>query len=174
MRIQARGLIRILGLGMMSLGAFAQDPPASSQAASTQKTEPTAAEQELIELSKKKWLLMAARDVKALDHLFDEKATFVHMGGSMSKAEEIRVIESGRIEYKQADIEDVSVQIIGDTAIVLSRVQLFALVGGNEARNPFSVTETFVRKSGDWKLVALAFTRRMTPQAASPAPARQR
>jgi ketosteroid isomerase-like protein len=173
MRTQARLFVRILSLGMMSLAAFAQAPSASPQAASTQKAELSAAERELIELSKKKWLLMAAKDVKALDRLFDEKATFVHMGGSMSKAEEIRVIENGRIEYKQADIEDVSVQIIGDTAIVLSRIQLFALVGGNEARNPFSVTETFVRRAGDWKLVALAFTRRMTPQGVPAAPARE-
>ena len=37
---------------------------------------------------------------------------------------------------------------IGDTVIVLSRIQLFALVGGNEARNPFTVTETYVKRSG--------------------------
>jgi ketosteroid isomerase-like protein len=173
MRTQARLLVRLLGPGMMSLAAFAQ-ASATPPSTSTQKAEPTAAERELIELSKKKWLLMAAKDVKALDHLFDEKATFVHMGGSMSKAEEIRVIEIGRIEYKQTDIEEVSVQIIGDTAIVLSRIQLFALVGGNEARNPFSVTETFVRKSGDWKLVALAFTRRLTAPAVPSAPTKEK
>jgi hypothetical protein len=155
--------VRCLVLSVFSLSAFEQAPAASQPAT----------ERELIELSKQKWLLMAAKDVKALDKLFDEKATFVHMGGSMSKADELRVIESGRIEYKQADVEDVSVQIIGETAIVLSRIQLFALVGGNEARNPFSVTETFVKKSGDWKLVALAFTRRVTPQAVPVAPAKE-
>ena len=133
----------------------------------------TPAERELIELSKQKWLWMAARDTKSLDKLLDEQAMFVHMGATMNKADEIRVIESGRIEYKQADIEDVSARIIGDTAIVLSQIQLFALVGGNEARNLFSVTETFVKKSSGWKLVALAFTRRMTPQPAAAAPAKE-
>ena len=38
-----------------------------------------------------------------------------------------------------------------------------ALVGGNEARNPFTVTETYMKQAGQWKLVSLAFTRRMTP-----------
>ncbi len=118
----------------------------------------------LHDLSRQKWLWMAEQNVAELDKLFDEKAVFVHMGATMTKAQEIDVIKSGRIQYKQADIEAISHQVIGDTAIVLSTIQLFALVGGNEARNPFFVTETYVKKKGAWKLVALAFTRRLTPQ----------
>jgi hypothetical protein len=137
----------------------------------TQKPEPTAAERELIDLSKQKWQWMAARDIQSLSKLFDDQAMFVHMGATMNKADEIRVIESGRIEYKKADIEEISARINGDTGIVLSRIELFAMVGGNEARNPFTVTETFVKRSGSWKLLALAFTRRLTPPAAPPAPA---
>ncbi len=53
--------------------------------------------------------------------------------------------------------------MIWDAAIVGSNIQLFAMVGGNEARNPFMVTETYIKQSGAWKLGALAFTRRMTP-----------
>jgi hypothetical protein len=73
---------------------------------------------------------------------------------------ELDVIESGRIQYKQADVQDVSVRFIGDTAIVLSRIQLVAIVGGNEVTNPFTVTETYVRQASGWKLASLSFTRR--------------
>jgi 4-carboxymuconolactone decarboxylase len=120
-------------------------------------------EKELLDLSRQKWTWMAERNTEALDKLIDAKAIFVHMGATMTKSQEIEVIKSGRIEYKQADIEEISVRTIGDTAIVLSKIQLFALVGGNETRNPFMVTETYVRQAGAWKLGALAFTRRMTP-----------
>ena len=111
-----------------------------------------------------KWSWMANRNIEALDKLIDANAIFVHMGANMDKAQELEVIKSGRIEYKQADIQEISARTIGDTVIVLSRIQLFALVGGNEARNPFTVTETYVKRSGNWQLAALAFTRRMTPQ----------
>ncbi len=95
--------------------------------------------------------------------MIDQQAIFVHMGATMTKSEELGVIESGRIQYKQTDIQEVSVRIIGETAIVLSKIQLVALVGGNEAINPFMVTETYVKQAGEWKLASLAFTRRITP-----------
>ena len=92
--------------------------------------------------SRQKWLWMAERNTEALDKLIDQRAIFVHMGATMTKSEELGVIESGRIQYKETDIQEISARIIGETAIVLSKIQLFALVGGNEARNPFMVTET--------------------------------
>jgi len=127
--------------------------------ATAQQVPQTQDEKDVLELSRQKWLWMAERNTNALDKLMDPQAIFVHMGATFSKSEELGVIESGRIQYKQADVHEVSVRIIGDTAIVLSKIQLFALVGGNEARNPFSVTETYVKQAGAWKLGALAFTR---------------
>ena len=49
----------------------------------------------------------------------------------MSRSQELGVIKSGGIHYKQADIQDVSVKIIGTTAILLSRIRLVAVVGGS-------------------------------------------
>jgi hypothetical protein len=66
------------------------------------------------------------------------KAVFVHMGGTMSKDQELDVIRSGRIHYKKADIHEVSVNIIGTTAILLNRITLLAVVGGNEVTNGIS------------------------------------
>ena len=45
----------------------------------------TAAEQEVINLSKDKWQWMADKNVDKLDNLFHEKAMFVHMGGAGGK-----------------------------------------------------------------------------------------
>ena len=82
----------------------------------------TKAEQEVISLSKEKWRWMSERNVDALAVLFHEDAVFVHIGGSMSRSRELEVIKSGAIHYKQADIQDVSVKIIGTTAILLNRI----------------------------------------------------
>lgn len=120
-------------------------------------------QQEVINLSKKKWRWMSERNVDALDALFHEKAVFVHMGGNMTKEHELDVIKSGGIHYKKADIHDVSVNIIGTTAILLNRITLLAVVGGNEVTNPFVVTEVYVQQDNGWKLASLSFTRLLTP-----------
>jgi hypothetical protein len=120
-------------------------------------------EQEVTHLSEEKWRWMAERKVDALDTLFHEKAVFVHMGGSWGKEQELDIIESGGIHYKQADIHDVSVNIIDTTAILLNRITLLAVVGGNEVTNPFEVTEVYVQQDGSWTLASLSFTKLLAP-----------
>jgi hypothetical protein len=121
-------------------------------------------EQEVIDLSKEKWRWMSERNVDTLDALFHEKSVFVHMGGSWGKERELEIIKSGGIHYKKADIHEVSVKIIGATAILLNRITLLAVVGGNEAINPFMVTEVYVQQDGNWKLASLSFTKLITPE----------
>ena len=119
--------------------------------------------QDLVELSKDKWQWMADKDVDKLAKLFHKDAQFVHMGGAWGTERELEVIESGGIWYKKADIHEVQVNVIDNTAILLNRIDLLAEVGGNEVTNPFMVTEVYVLVDGQWKLVDLSFTRIMGP-----------
>lgn len=138
----------IIGLCLLLVstqGLFAQENPAK--------------EQEILALSKDKWLWMADRKMDSLEALFHEQAVFVHMGGNMSRSVELDVIKSGKIHYKQADIQSASARIMGTTAIVLSKIRLLAVVGGNEVTNPFMVTEVYLQEGGAWKLVQLSFSR---------------
>jgi len=119
-------------------------------------------EREIINLSKEKWQWMSDKKVDTLNTLFHEKAVFVHMGGSMTKEQELGVIKSGGIHYKQADIHEVSVNIMGTVAILLNRITLLAVVGGNEVTNPFMVTEVYLKEGEKWKLGSMSFTRLLT------------
>ncbi len=123
----------------------------------------SATDTEIIKLSKDKWQWMADKNVGPLDSLFHEKSMFVHMGGSWGKQRELEVIKSGGIWYKKADIYEVSVNIIDNTAILLNRIDLLAVVGGNEVTNPFMVTEVYIKENGTWKLGSLSFTKLLTP-----------
>ncbi|WGQ10511.1 nuclear transport factor 2 family protein [Pedobacter gandavensis] len=105
---------------------------------------------------------MADKNIEVLDKLFHEKSVFVHMGGSWGKQQEINVIKSGNIWYKKADIHEVSLNIIENTAILLNRIDLLAVVGGNEVTNPFMVTEVYIKQEGTWKLGSLSFTKLMS------------
>jgi len=153
MNWKSLALSMAMATGAISGATLAQTPAVQTQA--------TAQEQEIIALSRQKWLWMAERNTDALGKLFDDKAVFVHMGGTMSRTDELGVISGGMIQYKRADIEQESARFIGDTAIVLSKIRLLAVVGGNEVTNPFMVTEVYVKQGGEWKLGSLSFTRLM-------------
>jgi hypothetical protein len=86
------------------------------------------------------------------------------MGGAWGKEREMEIIKRGGIHYKKADIHEVSVNIIDATAVLLNRITLLAVVGGNEVTNPFMVTEVYVQQEDSWKLASLSFTRLLTPE----------
>ena len=148
--------IVMLGLCFLlvsTLGAIAQKKGNAAKANSPK------AEQEIINLSRKKWQWMADKKADTLAALFHENAMFVHMGGSWGKEQEINVIRSGGIHYKHAEIQETSVKFISNTAILLSKIRLLAVVGGNEVTNPFMVTEVYVKEGNQWSLGSLSFTR---------------
>lgn len=135
---------------------------AASLAMAQQKAA-TKEEQEVMAISKAKWLWMAEKKVDSLALLFHDKSMFIHMGGSWGKERELDVIKSGGIWYKNATVYTVSVNIIGNTAILLNDIDLLAEVGGNQVTNPFMVTEVYIKESGKWIMGSLTFSRLMRP-----------
>ena len=115
-------------------------------------------EQELVNLSKEKWNWMADKNIDKLAPLFHDESKFVHMSGTWKKDEEIEIIKTGSIWYKNADVKDVAVELVDDTAILWSRITLTANVRGNDVVTEFTVTEVFKKRKKDWKLLALTFS----------------
>jgi len=140
--------------------SYAQQPPTETI---KNITNPTPEQQDIINLSKNKWQWMADKNAGALDMLFDEKCMFVHMGGSWGKEQELNVIKSGGIWYKKAEVYSVTVNIFGNTAILLNDIDLEAVVGGNTVTNPFMVTEVYLKENGKWKMAQLSFSHLRRP-----------
>jgi hypothetical protein len=118
----------------------------------------TPAAQEVIALSAAKWQWMADKNVDRLADLFDNQAKFVHMSGTWKKAEELEIIKTGSIWYKHVDIKDMAAEIVGDTAVVWTRLTLQAVVRGNEVTTEFTVTEVFKQHATGWKQLVLTFS----------------
>jgi len=152
----------IIGLSLMSAitvhFSYAQQPPTETIKTSTNNTPE---QQEVINLSKQKWQWMADKNVDSLGVLFDDKSMFIHMGGTWGKEQEISTIKSGGIWYKKAEVYAVSVNIFGNTAILLNDIDLVAEVGGREVINPFMVTEVYIKEKGKWKMGSLTFSHLM-------------
>ena len=149
--------------GLFLCLASVQLSHAQASLPSSTTTSATKSEQEILQLSKDKWRWMADKKVDSLSTLFDEKSVFVHMGGSWGKDQEINTIKSGGIWYKKAEVYGASVNMVGNTAILLNDIDLVAVVGGNEVVNPFIVTEVYIKENGKWKMGSLTFSRLMRP-----------
>ena len=109
--------IALLCLMLLSATSFAQTAGTKTF---------TKEEQELVELSRDKWQWMADKNVNNLAPLFHDESKFVHMSGTWKKDEELEIIKTGSIWYKRADVKDVAVEIVDDTAILWSRITLTA------------------------------------------------
>lgn len=131
----------------------AQTSTPNTKSKSYQKTE-----QELLDLSKQKWQWMADKNVDKLAVIFDDKSKFVHMSGTWKKDEELEIIKTGSIWYKNAKVHDTAIEIFGKTAIVWNRITLEAIVRGNEAVTEFTVTEIYQKQGKSWKLLDLTFS----------------
>jgi hypothetical protein len=156
----------MLGLLLTTLiasSSYAQQPPAPPTETIQTAASQTPEQQEVIDLSNKKWDWMADKKVDSLETLFDDKAMFTHMGGTWGKTQELATIKSGGIWYKKAVVYAVDVRIFGNTAIVLEDLDLQAAVGEHEVTNPFMVTEVYTREKGKWKLAQLTFSHLLRP-----------
>jgi len=116
------------------------------------------AKQAIIKISKQKWQWMADKNIDSLNKLFDDKSMFIHMGGTWGKSQELATIKSGNIWYKKAEVYSVTVNIFGNTAILLNDIDLEAVVGGNTVTNPFMVTEVYIKEDGNWEMASLTFS----------------
>lgn len=150
-------------IGLLFCIAGIQLAHAQASLPSAPSTTPTSEEQEVLNLSKTKWTWMADKNVDTLNGLFDEKCVFVHMGGSWGKIQELNTIKGGMIWYKKAEVYGASVNIFGNTAIVLNDIDLLAVVGGNEVTHAFMVTEIYLKENGKWKMGSLTFSTLLRP-----------
>ena len=156
----------IFGLFLLAMAvqtSYAQQPPPPPTETIKTAASHTPEQQEIIDLSKKKWDWMAEKNVDSLKNLFDEKAMFVHMGGSWGKTQELETIKSGGIWYKHAEVYAVVVNTFGNAAILLNDIDLQAVVGGNQVTNAFMVTEVYIKENGQWKLAQLTFSHLLRP-----------
>jgi hypothetical protein len=150
-------------VGLILSIATVQLTHAQAKLPATSLTSNVKEEQELLDLSTTKWKWMADKNVESLKDLFAENCVFVHMGGSWGKTQELNTIRDGFIWYKKAEVYGASVNIFGNTAILLNDIDLLAVVGGKEVVHAFMVTEVYLKDNGKWKMGSLTFSTLVRP-----------
>ena len=116
-------------------------------------------ETKVLQLSENLWKAMQQVDKQTLVENIAPEAVFVHMGATLVRDKEIEVLQQKGIILKEVATENTSVRIVGKTAVLLRKLRLTAIVGGNEVVNPFVVTETYTKKGSKWQLLSLSYTK---------------
>lgn len=112
-----------------------------------------------LEFSKEFWKSLETEDVDRLSTMIHDEARFVHMGVTLTKDQEFDTVKNRRIVYKHVLMQESSVTQIDSIFIVLNKMVLTAIVGGNEVVNPFVTTEVIIKQENVLKLASLSFTR---------------
>ena len=115
--------------------------------------------EKVLALSKQMWEAMHDENIDFLRDHTHKEAVFVHMGVTLKRDEELDVIKNRGIVYKNINIVEACARQMESTVIVLTKLELTAVVGGNEVVNPFVVTEVYTANDDDYKLASLSYTR---------------
>jgi ketosteroid isomerase-like protein len=112
-----------------------------------------AIEDEIHALSLEKFRWKTEGHFHQLSDLFDDDLVFVHLNGFVtSKQEWISQLKSRMFVYDRIDLEEASVRVYGDTAVLVGKAR-FAVNGGSVYKLVY--TEVYTKKNDQWKLVNL-------------------
>lgn len=110
------------------------------------------AELELVESQRR--AAMVAGDLKTLDALLDDQATYVHSNGLVeSKSEYLELIRLGAYQYTEVSQPEMTIRFVGDVALVTGRTILRVLLpdGGIKTVNGRSIV-VWARVGGNWRM----------------------
>ena len=94
---------------------------------------------------------MIDKDIDKLNHIVKDGTTFTHMSGKVQTKEEyFEDIITGALDYQAYTIENPSISIEGNKAILKARVTLTANAYGAQGSYPFNITAYFEKVDGEW------------------------
>lgn len=94
---------------------------------------------------------MIDKDIDKLNKIVKDGTTFTHMSGkNQTKEEYFEDIKTGALDYQSYTIENSSVSIEENKAILKARVTLTANAYGAQGTYPFNVSAYFEKVDGEW------------------------
>jgi len=117
----------------------------------------TADEQAVIDLEYQWAAAYVKGDATKLDSIFGPGYVQTNTRGKVtSKSEELADLRSGRFRYEKFETTDIKVQLYGDAAVVTGLISAKGTdsESGKTVEGQMRMTDTFVRESGKWQVVA--------------------
>ncbi|WP_323038922.1 NAD(P)-binding domain-containing protein [Gemmobacter sp.] len=131
------------GWGLYDLSSLADLPPADTAAT-------------ILTLEDARYDAMLAADTETLDRLLDPGLRYIHSsGGTDSKDSYLAAFASGLFRYRRIARSEQSLQISGETALVLNRLEIDIDVQGTPREVRAKALAVWSRASGCWRLICV-------------------
>ncbi len=113
------------------------------------------AEQEILDLSKRKFVWLVNKNTDSLKVLLDEQLKYIHSNGwTQSKQEVIDDCISGKLVYQKIEVSEAAVRLYSTTAIVAGKGKFSGTVNQTLFVLDLSYTEVYIKIDNHWLLVS--------------------
>ena len=104
-------------------------------------------------LHKQKFEWLIAGNVDSLNVLLAKEVNYVHSNGWIQNIQEVLDdMKNGKLQYKVVEVEESSVSILENTALVTGRGTFSGVMNSTAFSVKLLYTEIYVKVSGRWKL----------------------
>ena len=116
--------------------------------------EQSADEQELTRIENDWGQSYINRDPSFAERITTDDFTFVGADGKLvEKSSYLNSIKANTV-FKQFKIDDLTIRIYGETAVVIGAATIMSKAGKSEVIGRYAFTDVFVKQSGGWKAVS--------------------
>jgi len=114
---------------------------------------------EVLAAEDRRYEALLGPDLPTLERLLHDRLSYAHSSGVRdTKAEYLAKIESGYYDYSRSDHPVERVDVIGDTAVVVGRMNADLLVQGEPKSLDVLALAVWTKETGEWQLLAYAST----------------
>ena len=114
---------------------------------------------EVLAAEDRRYAALLGPDLPTLEGLFHDRLSYAHSSGVRdTKAEYLAKIESGYYDYSRLDHPVERVDLLGDTAVVVGRMNADLLVDSAPKTLDVLALAVWTRDAGEWQLLAYAST----------------
>ena len=115
-------------------------------------------EKAVLDTSQRFWQAMERADEAGMREIADPNCRVVHIGVTCQLDKEISYYTSGKFRPTEIRFNSRNTEFFGDTAVVLTDCDYGLLLKGEPTTHHFAVTEVYVQRDGQWKLIQFSFT----------------
>jgi len=114
----------------------------------------------LEQMEKDRAQAVVKKDTATLEKMTADDYQLIDSNGRMrGKADTMDAIKSGAINLQSNDIDDLKVQVYGNTAVVTGRGNPKGTIDGKDMGGPIRFTRVYVKRNGTWQSVLFQQTR---------------
>ncbi|NOS56666.1 MAG: nuclear transport factor 2 family protein [Cyclobacteriaceae bacterium] len=115
----------------------------------------TAQEQQIIEISKKKFEWLVNKNIDSLKIVLDDRAQYVHSNGWIqTKQEVLDDVVSGKLNYQEVIVTEATVRLYPNMALLIGKGKFSGVVNKNLFTMDLLYTEVYVKKGMKWLLAS--------------------